>query len=229
MNEFVLHHHDNLPKELELPFPWRMAQEGAQAGDLAFLDNHLNAFDGERWQFFDLSETLSSIRPAPKGIAAEPLARALGLIKVKPSRVIDASCGSAKDALQVWRWGQQVTAYERNPMVYVLLWDALRRHEIPNFELHFGEATGQTFIKSDVIMYDPMFAHTDKKKSLPRKEMQLFKNVVGPDLDQDKVLANLLKSGAARVVIKRPAKLKPRIVPNHSFSGKTIRYDVYLP
>ncbi|MBH48101.1 MAG: hypothetical protein CME71_08015 [Halobacteriovorax sp.] len=228
MNEFVLHSSSSLDELPQFPFPHRVVETPESAGLFKFSENKLQVFDGERWQHLDLALTLKSLRASPGGFASEPLARALGLIKAKPSSVIDASCGSCKDALQVWSWGQKVQAYERNPMVYLLLWDAIRRHEIPGLELHFGSATNLIAQNDQVIMYDPMFAHTDKKKSLARKEMQMFKDLVGPDTDQAQTLEALLSSGASRVVIKRPSKLKPLPKPNHSFEGKTIRFDVYL-
>lgn len=228
MNEFVLHSSSSLSELPDLPFSHVVQDCPQSAGMFRFLDNKLAAYDGQRWVHLDFSQTLQSLRASPGGISSEPLARALGLIKSKPTRVIDASCGSGKDALHVWSWGQSVCAYERNPMVYLLLWDALRRHEIPGLTLNFGSASEVLASENDVIMFDPMFAHTDKKKSLARKEMQLFKNLVGPDLDQEQTLAALLGTGASRVVIKRPSKLKPNPAPNHSFEGKTIRFDVYL-
>lgn len=203
--------------------------EKAQIGELSFDQGRLSAFDGERWQHFDMQLILQSIRPSPKGFASEPLARALGLLKKPaPKKIIDASCGTGKDALQVWQWGHEVLAFERNPIVYVLLWDALRRHPLPKFELRFGDVASEKFTSDEHLMFDPMFTQTDKKKSLPRKEMQLFKNIVGNDLDQEEVIKKLLLSGAGRIVIKRPVRLNANPSPNHSFTGKTTRFDVYL-
>lgn len=230
MKELVVHFSETIPSSVKLPFLWRTPHGGNDpaVGELGFVDGALAAFDGEQWQHFDFQKLLQSIRPSPKGFAAEPLARALGLIKQPPKTVIDASCGSGKDALQVWQWGYPVVAYERNPSVYALLWDALRRHPLPKFELRHGDASLEKFTSDEYVMFDPMFEQTDKKKSLPRKEMQLFKNLVGPDTDQSEVADRLFQSGAGRVVIKKPGRLKATPTPNHSLTGKTIRFDVYL-
>ncbi len=229
MNEFILHNGQALPTDLKLPFRWQASSAGPKLGDLGFYEDCLQAFDGERWQYLDLAQTVHHHRPSPKGFASEPLVKALGLVKSKPARVIDASCGTAKDALQIWSFGVKVVAYERHPMVYALLWDGLRRAKIPNFELVFGDASEHKFNPDDVVIFDPMFEQTDKKKSLPRKEMQLFKNAVGRDDDQAQVLTKLLASGCCRVVVKRPLKLESLPRPNHSIAGKSIKYDVYLP
>ncbi len=228
MDEFILHDSQMRPDSVELPFKWRAAQSGPKAGELSFANGCLAVFDQERWVHFDFAKTLSGLRPAPGGIVNDPLARALGLVKKKYSRVVDASCGSGKDALQVWSYGVTVLAYERHPLVYMLLWDALRRHPLPNFELRFGDAAAAKLRSTDVIMFDPMFEQAEKKKTLARKEMQLFKTLVGGDEDQDAVLKCLLASGAGQVVIKRPLRIKSELPANHSLTGKTIRYDVYL-
>lgn len=228
MHEFILHASESLPSELILPFSWRKAQSEPNSGDLGFYNNSLCVFDQERWVSFDLGKTLASLRPSPGGISKDPLARALGLIKKTCSRVIDASCGTGKDSLQVWQTGIPVLAFERHPLVYALLWDALRRHPLPNFELRFGDASLEKFLPGDAIMFDPMFEQVEKKKSLARKEMQLFKNFVGLDHDQEEAFRRLIQSGAGRVVVKRPLRIKSEVIPNHSFEGKTIRFDVYL-
>lgn len=230
MSELIIHFSESIPADVKLPFLWRAPQceTEAEVGALGFVAGALSAFDGEGWQHFDFQKVLTSLRPSPKGFAAEPLARALGLIKQPPNKVIDASCGSGKDALQVWQWGYEVVAYERNPLVHALLWDALRRHPLPKFELRYGDGSNDKFGHDEYVMFDPMFEQADKKKSLPRKEMQLFKALVGPDTDQALVIERLFQSGAGRVVIKKPVRLKATPTPNHSLTGKTIRFDVYL-
>jgi len=229
MSDLRLHNSKSLPTELIFPFSWVESSEEPKTGELGFFEGALKAFDGERWIAFDLADTLKGIRPSPKGFASEPLVKALGMIKHKPARVIDATCGTGKDSLQIWGYGNKILAFERHPMVYALLWDALRRVAIPNFELRNADASCELFNSDDVVYFDPMFEHVEKKKSLARKEMQLFKNAVGADTDQSEVLERLLKSGCGRVVVKRPIKLESHPKPNHSIEGKTVKYDVYLP
>ena len=117
-----LHLLHQLPLGLELPLPFSIAQSSEpKLSDLAYLDGAIHVFDGEDWQKFDFAKTLKELTPSPKGFSAEPMARALDLIKQPSTRVIDASCGSGKDALQVWQWGREVVAYERHPQVFMLL------------------------------------------------------------------------------------------------------------
>lgn len=78
----------------------------------------------------------------------------------------------------------------------------------------------------DCFYYDPMFPEK-KKKALSRQEMELFKNLIGEDADNQEILDALLKLNK-KIVVKRPIKSeylcrKPKI----SYEGKTIRYDVY--
>ena len=80
---------------------------------------------------------------------------------------------------------------------------------------------------ANIIFYDPMFPE-ELKKSRPKKEMVLFKYLTKGDEDQDEVLDWALSSGAERIIFKRPikaAEVKPK--PTASFSGKTIRFDLW--
>jgi 16S rRNA (guanine1516-N2)-methyltransferase len=67
------------------------------------------------------------------------------------------------------------------------------------------------------------------EKALPKKEMRIFRSVVGSDEDALSVfnMARALKP--KRLVIKRPRLSIPLMEnPNISFKGKATRYDVYL-
>ena len=82
--------------------------------------------------------------------------------------------------------------------------------------------------KPQVIYLDPMFPQK-KKSSLPRKEMVLFRSLVGDDTDSEELLQIALKTAKERVVVKRPLKSAPILKePQHSFEGNSVRYDLYL-
>ena len=62
-----------------------------------------------------------------------------------------------------------------------------------------------------------------------KKEMRLFRPLVGDDLDAPALLAAALALASHRVVVKRPRKAPcidgPR--PSHQLEGKSSRYDIY--
>ncbi len=174
----------------------------------------------------------------------ELIAKALGAAKgIK--RVVDLTCGLAEDSFFLAQIGFTVTAIERCEPIYKVLEKALaqaRKTEPDNvalkrFEIQNADSIDflktQAFAaldKAGLALYlDPMFPEK-KKTALPRKEMQIFRSVVGQDLDAGELFQAAMKSGVARVVVKRPMKADP-IAPGviHTFEGKTVRYDLYVP
>ena len=62
-----------------------------------------------------------------------------------------------------------------------------------------------------------------------KKEMRLFRPLVGDDLDAPALLAAALALASHRVVVKRPRKA-PCIEgakPSYVLEGKSSRYDIY--
>ena len=166
---------------------------------------------------------------------SELIAKALGLDK-KTDRVIDATVGLAGDALFLVQLGYSVLGFERSPLVYLLLQDAIfrwnkaKRDSTGDFKVQFQDSIlGFEEKNVKAIYIDPMFPEK-KKTALPKKEMQIFKKWIGEDLDGEELLKIALRSEAERVVVKRPLKaeaLLPGVV--HSFKGTTVRYDLYTP
>jgi len=68
-----------------------------------------------------------------------------------------------------------------------------------------------------------------ESSALPRKEMRIFREVVGEDMDATAVAEGLRQKGQ-RLIIKRPPKA-PVLLAGPSFqqAGKAVRFDVYLP
>jgi 16S rRNA (guanine1516-N2)-methyltransferase len=64
---------------------------------------------------------------------------------------------------------------------------------------------------------------------LAKKDMRIFREIVGSDADQCELLEAALGFGANRVVVKRPSHAEPlRDEVSHSIKGKTTRFDVYM-
>ena len=75
-----------------------------------------------------------------------------------------------------------------------------------------------------------MFSFEKKKSALPRKEMQIFRSVVGADADSMDLLKESLRVAKDRVVVKRPIKEAPLMEQvQHRFEGSAIRFDLYQP
>lgn len=174
------------------------------------------------------------------GGKGQDIAKACGLNKVSSVYVWDMTAGLGADTFVLASLGATVRAFERNPLVYELLVDGLRRAAqddetaeiVSRIELVASDALGALRRGSDqppqVIFLDPMFPSREKK-ALVKKEMQLFHDIVGADEDSNVLLEPALQLALNRVVVKRP-RLAPLLAgrePSHQLIGKSGRFDIY--
>ncbi|SNC76100.1 16S rRNA (guanine1516-N2)-methyltransferase [Marinobacter sp. es.048] len=175
------------------------------------------------------------------GGAGQLVAKAVGLRKTRATlHVVDATAGLGQDAFVLASLGCRVTLFERNPVIHALLADGLARAAlnvdcaaiVERMRLLEGSsidwlAQPDTEV-ADVVYLDPMFPHRDKS-ALVKKEMQVFRTIVGDDEDSGQLLAAALERARYRVVVKRPRKA-PAIEgpePTTRIEGKSSRYDLY--
>jgi 16S rRNA (guanine1516-N2)-methyltransferase len=173
--------------------------------------------------------------PAPKQGA---LAQALGR---KTKTVIDATTGWGQDSLCMFRMGYQVSCIERSPIMAELLTDGfnrlsqqdwVQRLQLPTPPLQTGNAIdllANLSTPPDCIYLDPMFPPKRKKSALAKKAMVILRDLLGDDTDKAQLFSIALQATAKRVVVKSPDDAEPLGgKPSESFSGKLLRYDVYL-
>jgi len=183
----------------------------------------------------------------------QPLGRAVGAVNHGRPRVVDCTAGLGRDSALLAALGCSVVALERSAVVAELLADGLDRarlagtvpgasaadarvaETIGRIQLICGDArvwlsspsSGQS---ADVVLLDPMFPQR-QKTALVKKEMRLFKRLVGEDLDADELLEAALGSSIPRVVVKRPRGSPPMAgsrKPSHGHDAGVTRFDVYL-
>lgn len=174
------------------------------------------------------------------GGAGQMIARAVGLQPGIRPRVVDATAGLGRDAFVLASLGCPLTLLERQPLIAALLEDGLARAReddairpiAERMQLLEGDAiqllAHWTEEPPPVIYLDPMFPHRDKS-ALVKKEMRIFRPVVGDDEDAPALLAVALALASHRVVVKRPRKAPPVAgpAPGHVLEGKSSRYDIY--
>ena len=158
----------------------------------------------------------------------ELLAKALGLKagKEKP-KVLDATGGMLGDSLLIYAIGvESLTVCERHPIPAVLILNAMKFTKV-NISFNFCSAI-ELDEEFDVIFYDPMY--TDKNvKTNAKKEMMIFRDLIGADLDSSEMALKLRDKASKRLVIKRSVKGASLISkPDITFKGKSTAYDVYL-
>lgn len=185
------------------------------------------------------------------GGRGQTLARAVGAGKGRNlPRILDATAGLGRDAAVLATIGCPVLAVERQAPIFALLADGLARAladeetaALLGGHLQILEADATQLLDAwaqdatatplasfvpEVIYLDPM--HPPRRKAAQvRKEMRVFRDLVGIDEDQQQLLAAALGCAVERVVVKRPMgadALLPGVAQR--LSGKTTCYDLYL-
>lgn len=155
----------------------------------------------------------------------------------KPPTILDATAGLGRDAFVLACLGCKMHLLERSPIIAALLKDGLKRAKkdpaFTNIQMRLTITNAIPYLQKcqrqyDVIYLDPMFPPRTKS-ALVKKEMRILHDIVGSDLDAEKLLSIALTK-AKRVVVKR-AKLAPEIPgpkPTLKFMGKSSRFDVYI-
>lgn len=156
----------------------------------------------------------------------ELLAKAIGLKKgCERPHVLDATAGMMGDSLLMYAMGARVEICERNPVAGVLCLNSIKQFNL-DIEFHYESANNIDF-KGSVIYFDPMYIQKNLKTK-PKKEMQIFRDIIGADTDALD-MALKLQAKTQRLVIKRSIKAESIIAkPTMTFSGKSTSYDVYL-
>lgn len=154
-------------------------------------------------------------------------------------RAIDAAAGMGEDAFLMAAQGYEVTMYERNPVIALLLKDALRRAgknsilkdiavRMKLVEGDSIEGMNAMLDPVDVIYLDPMFP-ARQKSGLINKKLQLIQKMEPPCSDENELFDAALRAAPDKIVVKRP--LKSDVLagrkPSYSLKGKAIRYDCY--
>lgn len=162
----------------------------------------------------------------------------LGRDKRSGLRVLDMTGGLGRDSFILACAGCKVMTVERHPVVNLLLADGLYRASledsvasvVSNIALSFADAKAIAGEQGDmdVVYMDPMFPERTKS-ALVKKEMRVFKDVVGADADGDALFLSALNSPTKKVVVKRPRKsafIQDK-KPTYSVEGRSSRFDVY--
>ncbi|MDF3845301.1 class I SAM-dependent methyltransferase [Pseudomonas citronellolis] len=188
----------------------------------------------------DFLEGAAAHRRQFGGGSGQMIAKAVGVQPGVRPHVLDATAGLGRDAFVLATLGCEMQLIERQPLIAALLEDGLARaaHDlevapiVARMQLHQGNAIdlmgawqGEA---PQVIYLDPMFPHRDKS-ALVKKEMRLFRPLVGDDMDAPALLQAALALASHRVVVKRPRKapIIEGAKPSYSLEGKSSRYDIY--
>lgn len=227
------------PNHSETRFVFMLSDLGLSLSQIA-EDNLLSI----RADFYSPTVNYRRQKGGGKG---QMIAKAIGLNSPTAPHVLDATAGLGGDAFVLASLGCPVTMVERVPEVHALLTDGLRVAGA------WGSARDQTLIailkrmtlvesdaakymqtledtkKPEVVYLDPMFPLRTKSAQV-KKEMHVFHQLIGKDVDADLLLQIAQECAQKRVVVKRPriAPFLAGLEPNYTLEGRSNRYDVYL-
>lgn len=189
--------------------------------------------------FIDFADPALQYRLTRAGKNSELLAKALGIKKSQPSKILDATAGLGQDSILMAALGCTVHLLERSPIIAALLADALERAKVANTNyastMTFVVKNAIEFMQTqehqyfDIVYLDPMYPDL-RRSAAVKKEMQILRDIVGEDLDVGNLFEAALNFAQQRVVIKRP-RLAPFLLdrePDICFKGVSSRFDVYL-
>ncbi|WP_018934971.1 class I SAM-dependent methyltransferase [Thioalkalivibrio sp. ALJ24] len=174
----------------------------------------------------------------------ETLVRAVGRIG-DDAHVVDASAGLGRDTLLLAARGWRVSAFERHPVVALLLEDALQRAaqagdpalaaSVARVHLFPQAFTGDALpAPADAAVFDPMFPQR-RKNAAVKKDMQVLQALMddpaedAEENDAAATLVALIPATRGRVVVKRPAGANPLPggTPVSAIEGRAVRFDLY--
>ena len=207
--------------------------------------------DGVRLEI-DFVAGRTGARRHESGLARQPLARALGVPRLRPRlgrapSVVDATGGLGRDAWFAAALGCPVVLIERSPVVHALLEAALARAAgtpatadvAARVTLLRGDATAVLPeldpARAEVVYVDPMYPPV-RRRAAVAKGMQFLHELLGPpdDGEDARLLGAALAAAALQVTVKRPGGAPP-LAGDAAFTGRRsavespgTRYDVYL-
>lgn len=207
--------------------------------ELQLIDNRLSLkISDKSCVYVDFLEGALAHRKKYGGGKNQLIAKAVGIKSNIKLTVLDVTAGLGRDAFVLATLGCDVIMCERSPIIHALLEDGLKRASseewFQKLNLKLIHADAIHYLKSitdipDIIYIDPMFPEKIKS-ALVKKEMRVLREVVGDDVDSEKLLNAALLIAKKRVVVKR-AKLAPTLTdkkPDVVYKGKSSRFDVYL-
>ncbi len=233
-----------LAMQLALPLLTSRAElRGHGAAYLSYRDDRLQLFPADIKQSgpvcVDFASDAAAYRLQSGG---ELIVKAVKGRSKNSLRIIDATAGLGRDSFVLAAHGFDVISIERNGVVAALLKDGLQRAlQSPVADIaariQLVNTDAVTYLtnlaieqRPDVIYLDPMFAHAEKA-ALVKKDMRLFRQLLGDDVcDEAELLSAARETAKLRVVAKRAIKAPclAGMEPAYALSGKAVRFDVYV-
>lgn len=206
--------------------------ETAANWQLALIDDCYCLTQREGQLALTLDFRCGNYRHRNQNSGKEPLLQAIKIKKKLPKTLIDTTPGVLKDSFMLAARDIHITAVERNPLLYIMVKQALRHVDV-SINYLFADAKQQLANHpADIIYIDPMYP-PKRKSAQVKKDMQILHQIIGADTDAHKLLTaakQQQQNHNSRIVVKRPNYADPLGDEKPDFISKTgaTRFDVYL-
>ncbi len=183
---------------------------------------------------------IRSVFPPDHGRVAggrNPLVRAFGR---SLGQIYDLTAGLGADAYRLAEAGHRVVGYERHPAVFAVLISGWRRDcaegRVPAAvaqRLEFSHVESAEMLAgidplTSGVYLDPMYPRPRRSRALPRRELQVLRQLLGEEGDAVEIV-EAARRRFARVVVKRPHRAAPLVSgASHEIVTKLVRFDVYV-
>lgn len=240
----ILYAKNNADKSIVQSIETKLGIHAVYESSPALLDDYYLQLDADGLALVENGHVLRGdftkmqSRLIPNNLNRELLVKACRLKGIQGQlTAIDATAGLGEDAFLLAAAGFHVHLYERNPIIAVLLSDALRRGlenpelapVLSRMELHMEDSITvlpQLTFLPDIVVLDPMFPER-QKSGLIKKKFQLLHQLEQPCTEEKALLDAAISCNPRRIVIKRPSKgsYLAGLKPSYTIKGKSIRYD----
>jgi 16S rRNA (guanine1516-N2)-methyltransferase len=193
---------------------------------------------------FSIDFQSTRLKQRCKGATNELVVRAAGKITDGQNIVYDFTCGLGRDSMLLASAGFKVHMIERNPVLYLLLNDALERLRTENASLAknliLSEADATTFVNKDekphIVYLDPMYPTNQiGSRANVKKDTQLLHNLLtkdeGSNESNNKLLfENAVAQAICKVVVKRPLNSESLInaIPHSTLKGDGLHINATM-
>ena len=168
------------------------------------------------------------------------LIKAVGIGRGRRPSILDGTAGLGSDAFLMASTGTSVSLVERNPIIYELLNDGLKRYKLNgskeseiSTKMHIEKRDflelKDLHCSFDAVYLDPMFPST-KKSSLSKRPMYYLQKLLQEEVSEHDMFSVAQSIASKRVVVKRGIH-SPNLAGHNAdlvYRGNSSRFDVYL-
>ena len=156
----------------------------------------------------------------------------LKLFKKKSASILDCTAGFGRDAYLLSKLGYMVTMIEKNPIVSLVVKNALENINQERLSLYHGDSLDflrHTNTEYDYIYFDFMFKKA-KTKSLASKHDETLRCIGYREPSEERLIQLAQQMCKKSVIVKGPKNsIKSNTLKaNHRIQTKLLNYDIFI-